>query len=199
MKIASHEKKLVEQILKGNRNAEQELFAGFDKKIIRKVRLSIGLSNPDWKDIVSEIQLAVLESLRHGRFDVQRGSSLGSYIYGITMNKIRDYFKQQKKKKRFAIDSEGMEDPSADEIDDFEQKERSYLLRGLLKGLKLKYKEVLYLRYYKEYSISEISQIINLPPRRVSERINYAVKLLKKECDKNKLFSIFFCIGLIGM
>lgn len=193
MKIASHEKKLVEQILNGNRHAEQELFAGFDKKISRKVRLSIGMSNADWKDIVSEIQLAVLDSLRSGRFDVQRGSSLGSYIYGITMNKIRDYFKQQKKRKRFAIDAERTEDPSADEIDDLEQKERSYLLRGLLKGLQLKYKEVLYLRYYKEYSISEISQMINLPPRRVSERINYALRLLKKSARRKNYFQ--YCFG----
>lgn len=199
MMITPHEKDLAAQILSGNRYAEHELLAGFDPKIIRKVRLSIGMANEDWKDIVSDIHLAVLYSLRNGRFDVQRGSSLGSYIYGITMNKIRDYFKQQEKRKRIAADSERMEDCSAEENDDLEQKEMSHLLRALLKRLKLKYKEVLYLRYYKEYSIGEISQMIGLPPRRVSERINYAVKLLKKECDRNKLFSIFFCIGLIGM
>jgi len=199
MMITPHEKNLIAQILRGNRNAEQELFAGFDRKIIRKVRLSIGMSNADWKDIVSEIQLALLDSLRNGRFDVQRGSSLGSYIYGITMNKVRDYFKQQEKRKLISTNSEQSDNWSVNEADELEQKEIHNLLRSLLENLKLKYKEVLYLRYYKEYSISEISQIIGLPPRRVSERIHYAVKLLKKECEKKKLFSIFCWLVLIGM
>ena len=64
-------------------------------------------------------------------------------------------------------------------------------LRDLLKGLPSKYKEVLDLRFFAELSVQEISDRIGLPPRRVSERINYALKLARKAIKKRKLFSIF--------
>ena len=73
---------------------------------------------------------------------------------------------------------------------EIERKETRDIMRDLLKKLKVKYKEVLYLKYYEDLSVAEISARIGLPPRRVSERLNYSVKLLRKECDKANIFSI---------
>ncbi|MBN2008188.1 sigma-70 family RNA polymerase sigma factor [candidate division KSB1 bacterium] len=188
-----HENKLIKKIRAGDRTAEQELFSNFDSRIERKVRYTIGFQNEDWKDVVCDIQLALLDSLRCGKFDTEKGISLGSYTYGITMNKIRDYFKHQKKREN--IMSDPLEkDLCAMDPDEVEDTELRDTLKKLILKLKLKYKEILYLRFYEELAISEISQRIGLPPRRVSERINYAVKLLRKECKKEKDFSIFLNI-----
>lgn len=185
------ETEIIQRVYAGDSRAENELFSQFDSRIVRKVRLSIGTKNEDWQDIVSEIQVALLNNLREGKFDVERGVSLGTYVFGITMNKIRDYFKFRKKQEIMTPIQPEEHDLSVPEDPDIEGQEIRTMLRQLLEKLKMQYKEVLYLRYYEELSVAEISQKINLPPRRVSERINYAVKLLQKECQKQKFFSIF--------
>ncbi|MDZ7391614.1 MAG: sigma-70 family RNA polymerase sigma factor [candidate division KSB1 bacterium] len=182
---------LIEAIQAGSLQAESELLLHFRQRIIHKVRFSLGLSNKDWEDVVSEVQLALLSSLRHGRFDVSKGVPLGSYVYAITMNKIRDYFKQHKKEQTVIADPGSENDMVVEEEDSLEHQELKTFLRGGLARLKLKYREVLYLRYFKEYSITQISQEIKLPPRRVSERIHYALKLLREQCKKEDFFSIF--------
>ena len=179
--LGDEDKKLVERIQSGETEAETELLQKYGAPIIRKVSFDLGTGNADWRDVAADVQLALLISLRQGRFDVNRETSLGSYVYGITVNKIRDYFKA-KKKRPFTAESLPAGIVSVTEAYDIEKKEVQAQLKNLLGKLKLKYQEVLYLRYYEELSISEISQRIHLPPRRVSERIHYAVKLLRKKC-----------------
>ncbi|MBN1351749.1 sigma-70 family RNA polymerase sigma factor [candidate division KSB1 bacterium] len=181
---------LVKRIAAGDQSGETELFAHFNLRIIRKVRLSLGAGNEDWQDVVSEIQLAILASLRKGMFDLQKEIPLGSYVYGIMMNKIRDYFKVAKKRAMETQISSAHHDIGAEDEPEFEKQEIRLLVKNKLEKLRLKYKEVLYLRYYKNLSISQISAEIDLPPRRVSERLNYAIKLLRKECENSNLFSI---------
>ncbi len=194
--LETNDRNLVEKIQAGDTDAEVELFQRYGPLISRKVSFDLGARNADLRDVAADVQLALLISLRHGKFDVNRGTSLGSYIYGITINKIRDYFKTQKTRPLTA-------DPlpecivSAAEAYDLEKKEIRSRLRILLGKLKMKYKEVLYLRYYEGLSITEISQKIHLPPRRVSERIHYAIKLLRKRCHGQEQFSIFLSVILI--
>ncbi|MDP2363750.1 MAG: sigma factor-like helix-turn-helix DNA-binding protein, partial [Ignavibacteria bacterium] len=61
-------------------------------------------------------------------------------------------------------------------------------IKYALASLDEKYKEVLLLRIYEEQSIDEISENIGIEKRRVSERINYALKLLLKEFKKQNYF-----------
>jgi RNA polymerase sigma-70 factor (ECF subfamily) len=53
-----------------------------------------------------------------------------------------------------------------------------------IRKLKPKYREVLYLYYYKELSREEVAQKLGITTRRVSERVNYSQKLLKKLIQK---------------
>ena len=185
-----NDRDLVERIRAGETKAETALFQRYGPLIARKVSFDLGAGNADWRDVAADAQLALLISLRQGKFDVNRGTSLGSYIYGITINKIRDYFKTQKTR---PLITESLPEciVSAAETFDSEKREMKSQLKALLGKLKMKYKEVLYLRYYEELSIAEISERIDLPPRRISERIHYAIKLLRKECQGQEPFSIF--------
>ncbi len=188
--------KLVQRIAQQDTLAERELLSLFGSRIARKVKYAIGAGNDDWKDLVNDIILAVLENLRNGKFDMQRGTPLGSYIYGITNNKIHDYYKLRKRQIQYQPLERGADFDVAGEFE-IERRELQALMKEMLKKLKYKYQQVLYLRYYEELSIAEISERIDLPPRRVSERINYAIKLLQKEIRKRKYFSIFTGIFLI--
>jgi len=184
--IEKQDIELINNIRAGNLIAEKELIARFGLRISRKVRFALGASNTDWQDVVHEVQLALLGSLRQGRFNVEKGVPLGSYVYGITMNKLRDYFKTKKKQETLTTDA--LTEIADDEDFNLENQETRKILIRMMTRLKIKYKEVLYLRYYEDLSVSQISQKINLPPRRVSERIHYAVQLLRKECERENFF-----------
>ena len=66
------------------------------------------------------------------------------------------------------------------ELEELENKEMAELLEKTIKKLKPKYRKVLYLYYYKGLSRKEVAQKLEISPRRVSERVDYAQKLLRK-------------------
>jgi len=139
-----------------------------------KVKKSLGTRTPDWEDVVNEVITQVIEKVKKGEF---RGeSSIGTFIYTITSRRIIDYIRQKTKVLK------GIPEPSIlpDPCDDTESRERARILGEAIKRLKPKFKEVLDLYYYQELSREEVAQRLGISPRRVSERLNYAQKLLRK-------------------
>ncbi len=139
-----------------------------------KVKKSLGTQTPDWEDVVNEVMTQVIEKVKKGEF---RGeSSIGTFIYTITSRRIVDFIRQKTKVLK------GIPEPAVlpDPCDDAEKRERARVLAEAIKGLKPKFKEVLDLYYYQELSRDEVAQRLGISPRRVSERLNYAQKLLRK-------------------
>ncbi len=167
----------VQRISAGDSDAEQALLLFFEERIDRLVRAKAGANAEDVQDLKQEIRIAIIQSLRAGRFNADAGR-LGSYIHSLAKHKIIDYLKSPKRRRPLELD---VEIPDASDLhDEMEKRESIAALRRQLEKLPHKYKEALYHRYFLDRSISEISETINLPPRRVSERINYAIKLLQK-------------------
>lgn len=155
-----------------------KIIAKYRPVISFRVRKSLGTRTPDWEDVVNEIILNVIEKLKAGKF---RGeSSIGTFIYTITSRRIIDFIRYKSKVLKHAPEPNPF--PSPDEF--VEDKEKAQTIAKVFKKIKPKYKEVLYLYYYKELSRSEVAQILKISPRRVSERVNYAQKLLKKRIQK---------------
>lgn len=185
------EKSLTDKIVLGDTDAENRLFLHFKERIefLVRVRLRNRVSSDDQADIISEARQAILLSLRKGGFDPAKGKPLEAYIAGIVSNVVAMYFRNLSKEKPTAdIDSyhslESPENPLK-EIIDSEKKEK---LKAALSKLDDKYQEVLLLRIYDELSIEEIANKIGIEKRRVSERINYALKLILKELKKQNYF-----------
>lgn len=181
-----NETKIIEAIKKGNLRAEEELLNFFDDRIrfIVLSRLCNHLEEID--DVVQDIKMAVVISLRKGNFSNEKdGVTLGGYVYGITMNKISDYLKKLYRDSKIKADYAEDEVQPLTDTEFIEKDEIKEHLKKAIANLKHKYKEIIYLRYYEELSVQEISNQLNLPARRVSERINYAIKLLKKEVDNS--------------
>jgi RNA polymerase sigma-70 factor (ECF subfamily) len=65
-----------------------------------------------------------------------------------------------------------------------EHRERARQVEQVVNGLKPKFRDVLYLYYYKELSRDEVARALDISPRRVSERVNYALKLIQKAVRK---------------
>lgn len=191
--METDERQLLERIYRGDRQAESELVRQFDYVIRRKIESCVQADKDRIHDILAEVHLAVIQSIRQKKFRMENGHSLGAYIYGITRNKINDFYKERKRHQN----SEILPKHVVDAIKDLglERKELEFALRQELEKLQPKYRKILYLRYFKELSITEICEQLDLSPRRVSERIHYAVKLLRK--NSKKKLSIFMSLVLI--
>lgn len=156
----------------------EEIFTKYRPVIGFRVKKSLGAHNPDWEDIVDEVITNAIEKIQKGEF---RGeSSIGTFIYTITSRRIVDYIRQKGKLLKDAPEPANYPDPQ----ESIENKERSELMANALKKLKPKYRKVLYLYYYKELSREEVARKLGISPRRVSERVNYSQKLLKKYLKK---------------
>jgi len=139
-----------------------------------KVKKSLGTQTPDWEDVVNEVMTQVIEKVKKGEF---RGeSSIGTFIYTIASRRIVDHIRQKTKVLK------GIPEPAVlpDPCDDAEKRERARVLAEAVQRLKPKFKEVLDLYYYQELSRDEVAKRLGISPRRVSERLNYAQKLLRK-------------------
>ena len=191
MNFTFDEKSLIEKIVSGDTDAENRLFLHFKERIefLVRARLRNKIPSDDQKDILSEARQSILFSLRKGGFDPAKGKPLEAYIAGIVSNVVAMYFRNlPKTNSTEGIDKhhklESFTNPLI-EILDYEKKE---IVRSALASLDDKYKEVILLRIYEEKSIEEISGKIGIEKRRVSERINYALKLLLKELKKKNYF-----------
>ncbi len=139
-----------------------------------RVKKSIGVQTPDWEDVVNEVMINVVEKLKKGEF---RGdSSVGTFIYTITSRRIIDFIRKKSKVLKHAPEP----DPYLSPREHVENLERAQWIADSIKKLKPKYKEVLFLYYYQELSREEVAKKLRISPRRVSERVNYAQKLLRK-------------------
>jgi RNA polymerase sigma-70 factor (ECF subfamily) len=152
----------------------EEVFVKYKPIVTFRVKKSLGAYNPDCDDVANEIITNVIEKIKKGEF---RGeSSVGTFIYTITSRRIIDYIRQKSKVLKHVPEPASYPDPQ----EQIENKERAEMIAAAIKKLKPKYREVLYLYYYKECSREEVAQKLGISPRRVSERVNYSQKLLKK-------------------
>lgn len=143
-----------------------------------RIKKFLGHQNPDWEDVVNEIITNVIEKINKGEF---RGeSSIGTFIYTISSRRIVDYIRQKSKILKHIPEPKTFPAPEQE----FESRERAKTLTEAIKQLKPKYRKVLHLYYYKGLSRNEVAEKLGISPRRVSERVDYAQKLLRKIIKK---------------
>jgi RNA polymerase sigma-70 factor (ECF subfamily) len=156
----------------------EQLIIQYKPVVSFKVKKALGGGNPEWEDIVNEILMQAIEKIKSGEF---RGeSSVGTFIYTITSRRIVDYIRQKTRVLKEIPEVQALPDPH----DQVERDERAEQLAQAVRKLKPKFRDVLYLYYYKELSREEVAREMGISPARVSERVNYAQKLLKKMLGK---------------
>ncbi|MEP0861674.1 MAG: sigma-70 family RNA polymerase sigma factor [Ignavibacterium sp.] len=182
---------LTDKIIAGDSEAENHLFLLFKERIefLVRARLRGKVSSDDQKDVISEARQAILLSLRKGGFDPSKGKPLEAYIAGIVSNVVAMHFRNLSKKNPAEdLDKYHSLKEFNNPLSEILDNEKKKKLNEALNRLDEKYRNVLLMRVYDELSIEEISNHLGIEKRRVSERINYAFKLLLKELKKQKYF-----------
>jgi RNA polymerase sigma-70 factor (ECF subfamily) len=161
----------------------EETLLKYWPQISFRVRNSIGRSTPDWEDVGSEILVGVIEAIRKGTF---RGeSALGTFIYSVTTHKIVDHIRQKKR----ALEHVPEPGQGLDPCLQAEKQERIKLVAELLKSLKPRHADILYLHYYLDLSRNEIARIYDISPARVGSLIAAA---------RNTLRDLMKSLGVLG-
>lgn len=146
----------------------------FSPVITFRVRKALSISTVECEDLVNEIILQTIAKVRSGEF---RGeSTLGTFIYTITSRRIVDYIRSKTRVYHNIPEPAPFPDPH----EQLEVKERARMIEEAIKKLKPKFRDVIYLYYYQELPRDEVARRLGLTPHQVSERVNYALKLVKK-------------------
>jgi len=180
--------KLIEVILKKNREAYRELFDRYNRKLFVYILHLVG-NREETEDILQNVFTKTYRNIKN--FDQTRKFS--SWIYRIAHNEAVNYLKRRNK--RYTVSWEDVS-TSKDKLDiasadmPVEEKwmheEVTKEIHDAMEKLPPKYKEILTMRYYQEYSYEKIGKIMNKPVNTVGTLINRAKKKLFDVVSKGR-------------
>lgn len=129
------------------------------------------------KDIVQNTFIKAYENLDSFRHE----ASLKTWLYRITINLCKDYLRswhyRMVQTKSILENTMKTVLPVTEEI--VIQKSESEVIRGFLFTLPQKYREVIYLYYYKSLSLAEIAEVTGLNLNTVKTRLRRGKEKLK--------------------
>ncbi len=166
---------LIKAFNEGEETAFNDLVNRHKEKVRNLIYLNLG-STSSIDDISQEVFLAVYRKLKQFRFQ----SQFTTWLYTITINKIRDHIRKQKIMSVFSAfssdDTENIVEPGSFK-ENFDVNE---LVRDAVAKLPRKLKEPLILRDFEGMSYQEISDATGIETGTVKSRIFRARESLKK-------------------
>jgi RNA polymerase sigma-70 factor, ECF subfamily len=166
--------KKVRRAIKGNKKAFQELMEE-EKEKLYKIAYVYMKNEADSLEVFQETVYKALLSI--GNLKEERYFS--TWITKILINNAVDLLR--KKKRVIPMDRDVIEFKSAPYI---ESERHPELLQAVME-LDEKYKEILILRFYKDFSVKEISEILDCPEGTVKTKIHRGVNLLRSKLKED--------------
>jgi len=167
---------LVKVIIAQNREAYRELFRRYEKKLFSYVYHMVK-NKEETEDLLQDIFVKTYKNI--SSFDTDRKFS--SWIYRIAHNETINFLKRKNKKRFISFEdiSTSKDKLEASITEDFindvwVHKEVTKEVDDALAKLPEKYRRVLFLRYFSEYSYEKIALIIKKPINTVGTLINRA-------------------------
>jgi RNA polymerase sigma-70 factor (ECF subfamily) len=173
---ADNERKLVERIQAGDREAFERLLDAYETRVYR-LALRFTNSIPDAEDVTQEIFLAVYKGLAQFRGN----SALGTWIYRIAMNHCLEF--RRKRKLEYLPYDEELALPSLDWRDDPHQSagrnELSEKVEAALNCLSPLHRDVIVLHELQGMTYQEVAATLDVPVGTVKSRLSNAFRRLR--------------------
>ena len=163
---------LVEKAKAGDLKSFEILVSRYQKKVFGFIYRMV-LSVEDARDLTQEVFLSVFRSLGKFRGDAK----FSSWLYRIASNKSLDFLKKNRKLQ--VIDEEIIATSESPE-QVFLQQDKIRHLRSIIARLPDKYRLVLILFHYENFTYRQIANTLDIPEKTVATRI-YRAKLILKE------------------
>jgi RNA polymerase sigma-70 factor (ECF subfamily) len=158
------------------------LYIRYETNLIRYIMRLSRLDHEDAQDILQESFIKVWKNLNAFNSDLKFSSWVYRIVHNETITHIR---KKRSFGKDNTLDMEQLNEILFDDEDKVsDPEEKDLLTREMLDELPLKYKEVLFLKFYEKKSYEEISDILKIPEGTVAVRINRAKKIFKDKIER---------------
>ncbi|MED0970622.1 sigma-70 family RNA polymerase sigma factor [Bacillus paramycoides] len=169
----------------GDQEAFQFIYEYTYKDIYRTVVFLVGSQNQDVDDIVNEVYIKMWKSVTN--YDMNR--SFRFWLHGLVVKQVQDWrrkswrrFRIFEKKKMYEQDRSYIMDEAI-----LHKETRSELVE-VVQNLSYKHREVVIMRYFHEYSLDEISMLLQTPVGTVKSRLHTALKRLRTEMEHMPTF-----------
>lgn len=162
----------ITKAIKGNNKAFYELLHGQREKLYYTALLYVKNEN-DAIEIVQETTYKAYKSIKN----LKEPRYFSTWLTKILINTALDYIKRTRKIVPMK-DVEQYKDMTYPECEPFENRIE---LMDSLNRLSDHYKTVIILRYYKDFTIKQISEVMDIPEGTIKTYIHRAIRQLKKE------------------
>jgi len=162
---------LVNLYTKGNKKAFDEIFERYFEITYSFAYSRLG--NKTWaEDVTSNVFVLLIDIIKS--FD--DSSKLKSFIIGITLNKIRQFWYEQSKKGEVSADFDLICTEDFESSDEEDEEQDIVLLNNILTQLPDNYRLILTERFINGKNIKETAEILNISEDNVSVLQHRALK-----------------------
>jgi len=179
---------LVKSLKRGDLFAFDKLFSKYSKKLYYFAKGYLG-SKEDAEGLVQEVFLMVWNK----RKELKEHLSFNAFLYTVTYNAIRKYFRKKAREKkyldRFLVDYDGKYNKT---VTDIEYNNLLELANEAIEKLPEKRKLIFQLSRHKGLSNIEIAKRLDISKKTVENQIYSALKFLREQFGKETLFTLLF-------
>ncbi len=166
---------LMEQCIKGNRQAFETLLVRYEKPVYNAAYRMLN-SRDDARDVTQTVFLKVYEHL--DSYDPKY--RFFSWIYRIALNESVNVLNKSNRLEPLHTEPESQTRGPEQQASSDEMREGVQIA---LMAIKSEYRSVIVLKHYLGCSYSEISEILEVPEKTVKSRLYSARQLLKEQLD----------------
>ena len=168
---------IIHMSLNGDKNYQEILLEKLKPLIYKNIYSYWNPSDTITEDLAQEGYVLILESLKN--YDEKRNVHFLQYIKIKIIYFYKNYYRSTIKRNEITL-ADNISNISSSILDILIDKEEMSELLTSFKVLNIKEQMILYLFYYQQHSISEISKILNIPYHTVKGKKQVAIKKLKK-------------------
>lgn len=168
----------IEALKRGEAEAIHWLVDSFSQRLLKAATLMLG----DQHLAEDAVQDCLIDAISH-LSDFRGDASIYTWLYTILLRRC-----QRQKKRRFSQVVRSPEEMGRllpVETCSGDSGER-WILRKVIKSLNYKYREVIVLFYYEEFSINEIAELLNEPEGTVKSKLHRARKKLRNLLEEEE-------------
>lgn len=174
---------VVERVCAGDKEVYGILIERYEEKLTRYIRRFTQVDD-DISDIIQVVFVKAYTNLLS--FDSTR--SFNAWLYRIAHNEAVNYLKKRSGEKVSFIDFDSLlphlfADEESHTLAEKEETRRH--LEKALHGVSPKYREVLVLYYFDDFSYEEIADVLHIPRSTVGVRIQRGKDALKQQLEAN--------------
>ncbi|WP_400164372.1 sigma-70 family RNA polymerase sigma factor [Brevibacillus sp. TJ4] len=167
---------LTEQMAKGDVSAFRKVYEMTHKDVYRTVAFLV-YNRQDIEDIVHEVYIRMWQSFH----SYDRKRPFRHWLHGIAIRQVQDWKRKAWRRMRIFERATQYRQDDSDWTDDAVlQSETQRELLTAIRQLSYKLRVVVILRYFHDYSLEEIADLLNIPVGTVKSRHHLAVKELRK-------------------